>query len=158
MHLHKLKQRVYEAWERHYWFKRTIVQPEHFKPEIRSFGDLRRKATWEKALVRFEALNAKIGLLDAYNLILLSFNFKPDDWDYEYRHQIFDEFLMLPDALDLIKTALEQLFSSDFTPQDREEANGFFDLVKEQSTRRELNSNADGLIRQLTEFTGTKAG
>lgn len=157
MRLKELKQRVYEAWERYHWFKQTVVQLENFKSEIRAFGDLRCKKTWEKALVRFEALNAQIGLLDAYNLILLSLNFKPEDWEYEYRHQIFEEFLMLPDALELIKTALEQLFSSDFTPQEREEANGFFELVQEQSTRRGFNGNSDRLIWQLAELTRTAA-
>ena len=62
---------------------------------------------------------------------------------------------MLPEALEIIQTGLEQLFSSEFTQQDREEANGFFELVQEQCERRGINRNSDGFIREFAELTET---
>jgi hypothetical protein len=149
MKLRELKERVFEEWKDHCWFKRSVIQPELFKTEIRKdFGDLRRKVTWEKALCRFRALNAKIGLLDAYTLILSTFNFTPDDWDYEYRHQIVEEFLMLPNGLELIKLGLEQLLSVDFTSEERGKAHGFFELVR-TATRGELSGITTKSPRKL---------
>lgn len=146
MKLQQLKQKVYEAWEFLSGYRGSLIQPENFKPEVRGFGDLRRKDTWIKALVRFEALNAAHDCLDASSLILITLNFTPERWDYEYRHQIFDEFLMIPEGLELIKTGLEQLFSTDFTLQEREEANGFFELVSGTGA----GSRAIGSLGQLT--------
>lgn len=143
MKLPELKEKVYQAWKRlNTWKGGVVMQPENFKPEVKTFGDLRRKDTWVKALARFEATNAYQSCLDAWSLILHSFNFAPDRWDYEYRHAIFAEFLLYPDALDLIKLGLEQLYSIDFTQREREEAHGFFELVAEQQTRRGLPANA----------------
>lgn len=132
MKLAELKQRVYECWARLSTYNCAVVQTENFKPEVRHFGDLRCKETWEKALAQFRALNAYDSCLDAYKLILYSFNFVPDHPEYEYRHQIFEAFLTLPDGLDLIRTGLEQLYSNDFTPEEREGANGFLRLVQEE--------------------------
>jgi hypothetical protein len=154
MKLAQLKQKVYEAWEFLNTYKGRVLQPENFQAEIRTFGDLRRKNTWVKALARFEALNAYHNCLDAYMLILNDFNFTSDRWDYEYRHQIVDEFLMIPDALDLLKLGLEQLFSEPFTQEDRKEAHGFFELVEEQRGRIGLPIR---LIWRLPETQQTPA-
>ncbi|MGB7444124.1 MAG: hypothetical protein WA919_23915 [Coleofasciculaceae cyanobacterium] len=54
-------------------------------------------------------------------------------WDYELRYQILEEFLTIPGAFELIEMGLEQLFSSNFTQQQRKRASGFFELVAEQS-------------------------
>lgn len=146
MKLSELKQATYQAWQDLNTWKGQVMQPENFKSEVKTFGDLRRKDTWVRALARFEATFAHRSCLDAWSLILHSFNFTPDREDYEYRHAIFEEFLLYPDALDLIKLGLEQLYSADFTPQEREEANGFFELVAEQQTRRGLPIN---IVRRL---------
>lgn len=136
MKLPKLKEKVYEAWEFLSGYRGCVVIPENFKPEVRrEFGDLRRKETWVKALARYEALNAFHDCLDAHHLVLHTFNFTSDRWDYEFRHRIFDEFLMIPGALDLIKLGFEQLLSASFTDHDRKEAHGFFELVAEQQGR-----------------------
>jgi hypothetical protein len=149
MKLKELKQKVFEEWQDYCWFKQVVCQPETFKPEIRErFGDMRRKVTWEKALCHFKALNAQIGLLDAHTLILYTFNFTPDRWDYEYRHQILEEFLTLPDGLELIKLGLEQLFSRDFTSEERGQADGFYQLV-EESTGREFGKLPVEPIRRI---------
>jgi hypothetical protein len=140
MKLVELKARVRYLWATYTdLYGDALVQPENFKPDIRKeFGDLRRRDTWEKAYSRYKALNSQIGLLDAHRLILFDFNFTTDRDDYEYRHQIFDEWLALPDGLDLIKLGLEQIFSVDFTPREREDAHGFFELVQEHRGAGEL--------------------
>lgn len=156
MKLTELKSETYRLWQDYTrWYGKAVIQPELFTPEIRQqFGDLRKRATWEAAYCRYEALCAQIGLLDAHRLILLDFNFTNDRPDYGYRHRIFEEWLSLPDGLDLIKLGLEQLFSSDFTPQEREEASGFFELVQEQRGRGDLSGIPTGFIRQLASRPG----
>jgi len=154
MKLLELKQKVYYAWERLNSFKGILAQPERFKVEMKEFGDLRRKDTWTKAIAQFEALNAYKSCLDAYVLILNDFNFTPERWDYEFRYQILDEFLMIPDGLELIRLGMEQLFSSTFTPQEREEAHGFFELVAEQQSTVRLPI---GHIRELSGASTTGA-
>ena len=133
MKLRELKSKVYEAWEFLSGYRGCVVLPENFKAEVRKeFGDLRFKETWIQALARYEALNAFHDCLDAHALIRHTLNFTQDRWDYEFRHRIFDEFLRIPRALDLLKLGLEQLMSDSFTPSDRREADGFYQLVAEQ--------------------------
>lgn len=117
------------------------MQPERFDEEMKGFGDRRCKVTWIKALARFEAMLTYKSCLDSWALITISFNFTPDRWDYEYRNEILDEFLMYADGLEIIRDGLEHLFSEDFSAQEREEANGFFRLVAE----RERNHRGIGL-------------
>ncbi|MDY6786132.1 MAG: hypothetical protein SW833_26900 [Cyanobacteriota bacterium] len=153
MKLPQLKQQVYDCWESLSTFNGAIVQPDNFKAEVRKFGDLRYKRTWENAYCSFWAQNIRDACLDSYELITIYFNYKPDLWDYYLRHQVFEEFLSLPDSVQMLKTGLEQLFLSDFTPQEREEAHEFFILAEEQSRRRGINGDATRFIRQLAEFT-----
>ncbi|MDX2098263.1 MAG: hypothetical protein SFW36_10850 [Leptolyngbyaceae cyanobacterium bins.59] len=151
MRLAELKEKVLQEWQDYCWYKQSVCQLEAFKPEIKKqFGDMRCRSTWEKALCYFRAMNAQIGLLDAYTLILYTFNFTPDRWDYEYRHQIIEQFLTLPDGLDLIRLGLEQLFSKDFTCEERGQADGFYQLVPE-SARREFGSFPIEPTRRLLE-------
>jgi len=158
MKMTALKQRVYQEWDDLHFFEDAVAQPEKFKAEVRrQFGDLRFKATWKKALCYFRALNLQHGYLDSYELLLKYLNFQPSDELYAYRHQIFDAFLALPDALELIRTGLEQLFSSDFTPTEREKASGFFELVEEQSGRRGLDGQPNELVRRFTGAAGAAA-
>lgn len=89
--------------------------------------------------------------LDSWALIAISFNFTPDHRNYEYRHEIIDEFLMYPDGLEIIRDGLEHLFSADFSPQEREDANGFFALAEE----REREHRGIGLTNG---FAGSIAG
>ena len=134
MKLPELKRRVRKSWESlNTWKDGVVIQPENFNKDMKSFGDRRYKRTWIKALARFEAMRSYETCLDSYMLIVSYLNFKPGEWDYEYRHEIVDEFLMYPDSLELIKQGLEQLFSSDFGPKEREEAHGFYSLVEERA-------------------------
>jgi len=147
MKLPELKHKVYESWLSLVEFKGQALNAHEFKSEVRKFGDLRRKATWIKALARFEASFAYRSCLDASSLLLYSFNFTSDRWDYEYRNQIFEEFLMYGDAIDLIKLGLEQIYQHPYTEDDRKEAHGFFELV---AGRRRLGSVSVESGRQLT--------
>jgi len=47
MKLSELKQRVYSAWECLSDFNDALIQQENFLQEVRAFGDLRRKLTWQ---------------------------------------------------------------------------------------------------------------
>ena len=137
MKLADLKEEVRRIWEYvEDGGAGIIVQPENFLPEVRRYGDLRKKATWIQALANFEAIFYHRSCLDAWSLITNSFNFTPDRPDYEYRHEILDAFLQFPNGLDLIKLGLEQLYGPDFTPQEREQkSHAFFGLVKERVER-----------------------
>ncbi|ESA32776.1 hypothetical protein N836_24505 [Leptolyngbya sp. Heron Island J] len=141
MKLPELKDKVWKAWAFLNEWKGQVLQPENYVSEIKRFGDRRYKKTWVKALAYFKAVSAYENCLDAYMLILHTFNFTPDRWDYEYRHEILDAFLMYPDGMEIIKKGLEQLLSKDFSPQEREEANGFYSLVEE----REGDTGAVGI-------------
>jgi hypothetical protein len=159
MKLAQLKRQVYNCWENLSTFNGAIAQPDNFKAEVRAFGDLRRQSTWESAYCSFWAKNlGDCWGCPAYEFIITFFNFQPEQWNYYLRHQIFDEFLAIPGSIEVIKTGLEQLFSEDFTPQEREEVNVFFRWVEEQSARRGIDGDTTRFIRQLAEFTRTAAG
>lgn len=147
MKLRELKSKVYEAWEFLSSYRDCVVLPEHFRGEVRQeFGDLRYKETWMRALARYEALNAFHDCLDAHYLVLHTLNFTKDRWDYEFRYRIFDEFLIIPGALDLLKLGLEQLMSDSFTPSDRRDADGFYQLVAAQQGRDRLPTEFAGRL------------
>lgn len=135
MKLPELKQRVWRLWvQLNSWKGELTSSPDSFVAEMKSFGDRRRKQTWANALCRFEAALSYKGCLDSWALLTISFNFTPDRWDYEFRHQILDEFLAYPDGLEIIRDGLEQLYSDDFV-EEREKADGFFGLVAEREGR-----------------------
>ncbi len=138
MKLSIIKQKVYHAWECLSTYNSALVQSENFKSDVRYYGDLRRKKTWEKALVAFIAQNMFDSNLDNYNLILWQFNFTPDRWDYEFRNQILEEFLALPGGLDCLVNGLEQIFQSNDL-EDKEKASGLLTMVvKKSGTAREF--------------------
>lgn len=147
MKLRELKIKVYEAWEFLSGYRGCVLLPENFKGEVRKeFGDLRYKETWIRALARYEALNAFHDCLDAHSLVLHTLNFTEERWDYEFRHRIFDEFLIIPNALDLLRLGLEQLMSDSFSSSDRRGADGFYQLVAEQQGRDRLPTELAGRI------------
>lgn len=151
MKMQALKEATYQAWTKVNRFNGAIIQPENFSVEVKSrFGDRRYKVTWVKALAYFRAQASYDACLDAYMLVLNTFNFTPDRWDYEFRHDILDAFLMFPDGLELIKTGLEQLFSSDFTHKEQAEANGFLRLVEERGRQPGRERLPIGFDRRLS--------
>lgn len=133
MKLPELKKRVWRVWTRlHSWHGELTSPPERYVVDVKSFGDRRYKQTWAKALARFEAMRTYETCVDGCALITISFNFTSAHRNYEFRHEILDEFLMYPDGLDMIRDGLEQLFSSDSSPQERDDAHGFYSLVEER--------------------------
>ena len=144
MKLPELKKRVKRTWDiLHTGF---TVQPGQFEQEVKAFGDRRYKKTWVAAMCRYEAMFAIESCLDSWMLLTNTFAFKPERWDYEYRHQIFDEFLMYPEALEAIKTGLEDLFSKDFSNQQREQADVFFRLLEERTgENRAIGSTVENI-------------
>jgi hypothetical protein len=153
MKLVHLKRLTHDFWIDVLTIRCVVINPDSFKTELRSqFGDLRLRATWEKALARYYAQIIHDACLDACNLILYGLNFNPGDRLYPYRHAIFEEFLAFSDGLDMIKLGLEDIFqTNNFTTQERQEAkdNGFFELVREQSPGGSLNGRATEFIGQL---------
>ncbi len=61
--------------------------------------------------------------------------YTPDEWDWELRHEILDQFLTLPGGLDCIINGLEQILKYPIDPEEVEIANGVLKLVQEQSGR-----------------------
>ena len=135
MHLKELKERVYRSWECLSDFNDALIQPENFKSEVRSFGDLRYKSTWQKAYCSFWARNIFDSNSDNRSLITIFFNYTPDEWDWELRHEILDQFLTLPGGLDCIINGLEPILKYPIDSEEVEIANGVLKLVQEQSGR-----------------------
>lgn len=151
MKLAELKQRVYESWECLSSYNSAVIQPENFKLEVRRYGDLRCKTTWQSAYAAFLAQNIWDAGISEYDLIVVQLNFTPDRWDYELRHQVLEQFLFIPGALEFIIRGLEQIYRST-SKEDRECAHGLLAMVSRQSGG--TGSIADGAIRR---FTGTNA-
>lgn len=152
MKLPEVKKRVKRTWDiLHTGF---TVQPGQFEQDVKAFGDRRYKKTWVAAMCRYEAMFAIESCLDSWMLLTSTFAFQPERWDYEYRHQIFDEFLMYPEALEAIKTGLEDLFGKDCDHQERKEVDGFFKLLEERTGE----NRAIGFpIEAIREIGGTIA-
>jgi hypothetical protein len=157
MKLPELKKKVWTLWTKlNSWKGELTSSPESFVAEMKGIGDRRYKQTWITALCRFEATMIHRNCLDAWTLIAYSFNYTPERWDYEFRHEILDEFLTYPDGLELIKVGLEQIFaSSDFSPQEQQETteNGFFELVGERAEKFRRIGFAVGSARRVERIS-----
>ena len=133
MKLPFLKAKTRELWNYSHKTHSAIVIDAHFKPEMRHYGDLRRKVTWEQAYCHFYARYIYDCCLDAYTVVF-GLSISEEDWRYPYRELIFAEYLKLPESLELLRLGLEQIFidPDDYTPQEREEAYGVLGLVQKQ--------------------------
>lgn len=153
MKLQELKARTRELWDYSHKSHGAIAIPNQFKPELRHFGDLRCKATWEKAYCHFYARQIHDCCLDAFT-VPLSLSLAEEDWRYPYREVIFDEFMKLPGGLELLREGLEQLFiDPDYcTPEEREEGYGVLGLVQRQAGGG-VGRLSDEFIRQLAGVT-----
>ena len=155
MKLAELKEEVRLTWESVEDDGSGIVpQPENFLPEIRKYGDLRRKATWEKAYFSLYATCFHEELLDASFLVTHVFNFTQDKVGYEYRHELFEAFLVYPDGLELIEMGLKQV---NLYPENNQESiDGFQRLVQEQCERG--NGLTAGFAGQFPALARKAAG
>lgn len=116
MKLTALKAKTYETWQTLHTVAEAFAQvstPQYdqvFKQEVRSYGDLRYKATWERA---FTSLLAK--LLYDYNddnrtLILLHFLAYPQAEGHSYlRPLLLEQFLMFPYGFDCLMKGLQAI-------------------------------------------------
>jgi hypothetical protein len=152
MKLNELKQEVYDCWIRLSTYRGALVQPENFKPEVRIYGDLRRKSTWLHAYaVFFAKINWEAGITE-HTAIVHVLNFTPDRWDYELRDEIIEQFLAIPGAIEFISRGLEAIFHS-ADKEEREAAHGLLEVVGRQSGR--TRGIATGHLRQLQGFTAS---
>jgi hypothetical protein len=154
MKLQDLKARVLDQWEFSHECN-SALPAEDFKSAIRKYGDLRKKATWVKAYATLKATNTYDSCLDAYKIITISFN---SEWwaaeTREYLTEVFDAFLTIPGAIDLIRTGLEQLFSDYCTPDEREHTDGFLKLVQGATERIGLPT---GFVRGFPRLNAAQA-
>ncbi|NEO84996.1 MAG: hypothetical protein F6J87_12195 [Spirulina sp. SIO3F2] len=153
MKLQELKVRTQELWNYSHKSHGAIAIPSDFKPELRHFGDLRRKTTWAKAYCHFYARQIHDCCLDAFT-VPLSLSLPETDWRYPYHEAIFDEFMKLPGGLALLREGLEQLFiDPDYcTPEEREEGYRVLGLVQGQASRG-VGRLSDEFIRRLAGAT-----
>jgi len=111
-----LKQKAYETWQTLYTVEEAFVQisspqdDQVFKQEIRGYGDLRRKRTWEKA---FTSLLSKLLYDhndDASTLILLHFLTYPEQEGFaDLRPLLVEQFMMFPYGLDCLQQGLNDI-------------------------------------------------
>lgn len=150
MKLAELKQKVYSAWECLSDFNDALIQPENFWQEVRAFGDLRCKSTWQKAYCSFWARNIFDSNSDNRSLITVFFNYTPTQWDWELRHEILDQFLAIPGGWDCIINGLEQIFNYPLDKEEEEIARGVLSLVQKQS-----GGSGSIAVRAVRQFTGS---
>lgn len=134
LRLKELKAKVYSIWEQVHTSQGALIQTQNFKSEMQSFGDLRCKQTWEKALAVFTAQVYWATNLDNTTLIKVMFNFQPQKWNYPYRYQIFEEFIAIPGAFDALEDGLEQIFGYYEPTVAKEKSRAFLELVQGEST------------------------
>lgn len=147
IHFQNLKTQVYECWKDLSDFNRAVIQPENFKPEVAKFGDLRKKQTWINAYCSFWAKNIYDSNGDNRTLVSVMLDFQPNDWNYELRHQILEQFLMLPHAIEMIQDGLEEIFGNPINTKEEKTAYGVFELVS-RTTRGELTGNSARPVEQ----------
>lgn len=127
----ELKFQVYECWHDLSAFNSAIVQPKNFRSALRQFGDLRYQETWKKAYCSFADRNMFDANSDNRSLVRVEFNFYPERWDWELRHQILDEFLSISDALEYLIDGLEDIFCQPLDREEKEIADGGLEPAQE---------------------------
>jgi hypothetical protein len=155
MNLNELKQESYSAWEYLHQQKRSVIQPEAFKSEVRTFGNLRYKATWRKAFAAFQAQTHWHSGITEHTAIVYVFGDSSSEWDSDLRRLMLEYFLMIPGAVEFISRGLEQIYSSN-DKEDRECANELLQMVSRESEGSRTYAfggaklYADGFVRRLT--------
>lgn len=85
---------------------------EVFRTEMRAFGDLRRRDTWEAAAIQLTAHGMAQGLLEAYQVIgfMVSPNYMNCSIRQHYGERLIEAMLQFPEVLELIRQGLEQVY------------------------------------------------
>jgi hypothetical protein len=129
MKLQELKAKTWETWLMLQKFAYVVVQPENFQPEVRTYGDLRCRDTWKRALGNFLALSIAQSVLEPVSLVTFYLNPPPDDWAWEVRYETFEAFVRIPGGLDAIREGLTQILGKSTTTSG-ENLDGIFELVE----------------------------
>lgn len=119
MKLQALKTVTYETWSFLHELEDAVLQPENFQAEIRQYGDLRCKSTWEKAYVALEAATLEYPALENWQVVQMCFC-RPDRVELiDYNDQVLGAFLQFSDGLERIKDGLERLYYQPSEPGDQ---------------------------------------
>jgi hypothetical protein len=137
MKLQELKAKTWETWLMLQKFASVVVQPENFQPEVRSFGDLRCRDTWKRALGNFWALTIARSVLEPVALVTFYLNPSPDDWTWEVRYETFEAFVRIPGGLDAVREGLTRVLGTSTTTSG-DNVHGIFELVERAVRVREL--------------------
>jgi hypothetical protein len=146
MKLKTLKQIVWQTWHQHHKLERAIAVPETFKPEMRRYGDLRRRATWEAAYAALQAAIIDNPVLEPGMAIQIYFTQPEEPQLVEYNDQVLSAYLQFPHALEAIRDGLEQLFYQPCDPEDREDAIAFIQRLRGLPQILEHDSLLRGLL------------
>jgi hypothetical protein len=133
MKLQELKAKTWETWLMLQKFACVVVQSENFQPEVRTYGDLRCRDTWKRALGNFLALSIARSVLEPVSLVTFYLNPPIDDWTWEIRYETFEAFVRIPGGLDAVREGLTQILGKSATTYG-DNLDGIFELV-ERSTR-----------------------
>ncbi|MBT9317515.1 hypothetical protein [Leptothoe spongobia] len=122
MKLQDLKTVTYETWSFLHELEDAVLQPDNFKAEIRQYGDLRCKLTWEKAYVALEAATLEYPALENWQMVQMCFC-RPDRAELiDYNDQVLGAFLQFPDGLERIQNGLEWLYYRPSELNDQQDA------------------------------------
>ncbi|MFE4108527.1 hypothetical protein [Almyronema epifaneia] len=91
-----------------------------FRDEMRRYGDLRRRDTWEKAAIQLTAQGVAQGLLEAYQVIgyIVSPSYMNCPIRQHYGERLIEAMFQFPEIIDLIRQGLEQVYT--YTECDQE--------------------------------------
>ncbi len=137
MKLAQLKQQAHESWETLNLIDGAIPSPDQFRQEMRQYGDLRCKVTWEQACIDLEAKWIVYGL---ENWALVRYFQKPDTIiGQQFNHQVLNVVLSYPRILEQIKQGLECLYYSPNAVDDRAIAVAFLQRLSGYGARVEMS-------------------
>lgn len=121
MKLQDLKTVTYETWSFLHELEDAVLQPENFKAEIRQYGDLRCKSTWETAYVALEAATLEYPALENWQMVQMCFC-RPDRAELvDYKDQVLGAFLQFPDGWERIKDGLARLYYQPSEASDQQD-------------------------------------
>lgn len=127
MKIQELKAEVRSSWETLNLTDGTPTDEALYKAELRKFGDLRCKSTWERAAISLEARWILGGL---ENRDIIHYFCAPDTpVGMVYNQAVLDELLLDSSALGRIKNGLESLYRSPWRAEDGEHAMSFLKRI-----------------------------
>lgn len=147
MKLKQLKEQVYSSWQYLHLVDGVYVDRAGtpttnaaFKAEIRTYGDLRKKVTWEKAFASLQAKFLYNTNGDSAQMVRLNFIKAPKEKGYyELLPQLVEQFMMMPDGLECLIDGVKELASyrvpvAGYSTSDRDLVE-LFDAIQEAGRR-----------------------